>query len=37
LDEVDAMVADGRLVDAQTILGLLLARARFAASAPGPA
>lgn len=26
LDQVDAMVADGRLVDGQTILGLLLAR-----------
>lgn len=35
LAEVDAMVADGRLVDAQTILGLLLARARLAASAVG--
>ena len=35
LDEVDAMVADGRLVDAQTILGLLLARARLDSAASG--
>jgi len=35
LDEVDAMVADGRLEDAQTILGLLLARARLASAAAG--
>lgn len=37
LDEVDAMVADGRLVDAQTILGLLLARARLSSGTPGRA
>jgi len=30
LDEVDALVADGTLVDETTILGLLLARARLA-------
>ncbi len=35
LAEVDAMVADGRLVDAQSILGLLLARAHLGAGAPG--
>ena len=35
LDDVDAMVEDGRLVDAQTVLGLLLARARLASGMPG--
>lgn len=37
LDEVDEMVADGRLVDAQTILGLLMARARLASGAAAEA
>jgi ADP-ribose pyrophosphatase len=35
LTDVDAMVADGRLVDAQTILGLLLARDRVGSGPPG--
>jgi ADP-ribose pyrophosphatase len=33
LDDVDALVADGTLVDETTVLGLLLARARLAARA----
>lgn len=34
-DDVDAMVADGRLTDAQTVLGLLLARSRLGAGPAG--
>jgi ADP-ribose pyrophosphatase len=37
LDGIETLVADGRLVDAQTILGVLLARARFTSAAPGRA
>jgi 8-oxo-dGDP phosphatase len=36
LDEVDALVADGTLVDETTVLGLLLARARLDGTPPGP-
>ena len=36
LDDVDALVADGTLVDETTVLGLFLARARLAGAAAGP-
>ena len=35
LAELDAMIAAGTLTDAQTVLGLLLARARLGVGAPG--
>ena len=36
LDDVDALVADGTLVDETTVLGLLLARARLDRTGPAP-